>query len=127
MVGGRMPVIHPFTIIVLQAPSLGLTLYFFGITLLNIFPISGAVSSAVTRSASPWDGSTAASTLWRSLAHRVKDVENLLTRAPSQPVHGRALIDHLGAASRAATSLPQAVKAVDFALIARFERVEIRL
>lgn len=68
-------------------------------------------ASAVTRSASPWDGSTAASTLWRNLAHRVKDIESLLTRSPFHPIHGKALIDHLKAAGNSAASLPKAIRA----------------
>ena len=44
--------IHPFSIVVLHAPPPCLTLYFFGITLFNILPIFGAVSSAAARSTS---------------------------------------------------------------------------
>jgi hypothetical protein len=38
MVGGRMPDVYPLSILVPQAPSQQLTLYLFGITLLNRCP-----------------------------------------------------------------------------------------
>ena len=52
-VGWKMSDAHPFSVAVLQAPSLFLTLYFLCIILLNILSIFGAVSSAVTRIAVP--------------------------------------------------------------------------
>ena len=67
-------------------------------------------ASAVSRSASPWDGSTTASVVWRGLAKRAGDIPRLLARVPWQKVHFHAMVDHILAASRASASLPNAMR-----------------
>ena len=67
-------------------------------------------ASAVSRSASPWDGSTIASAAWRALARRAGDITNLLARVPWHKVHRDAVADHILAAGKASASLPGAMR-----------------
>ena len=69
-------------------------------------------TSAVSRTASPWDGSTATSLAWRCLARRAGDIPRLLARVPWQKVHFDAVTGHLLAASKASASLPNAMRQI---------------